>query len=181
MDLKRKGIFEETTSSEVAYWEPYARIIAESVHIRGVQKLSQAELALQMGTKQSVISRFENMGRLPSYDFFVRLSQALGYSPGMTLFGDFMAILPLNKQQEIRAIAERTGVSTQTYVQAIFEEAIEQDLYVKNNRNPNPIVDIKEWMDIVSRVGRSSGTAANDTFINPEPDSSKTQQLAKCG
>jgi len=181
LDVLEEQYLEADNRDKIDYWAPLSRLIIESVELRDLLGFSQEVLAKLMNTRQSVISRFENLGRIPSYDFIARMAQALGHAPGMTLFGDFMAILPLNKQQEIRAIAERTGVSTQTYVQTIFEEAIEQDLYAKNNRNPNPIVDIREWMDIFSRVGSTNGTAANDTRINPEPDSSKTQKLAKCG
>ncbi len=52
-------------------------MIQECVSKRIEKKLSQKDLAERMGTKQSVISRFENMGRIPNYDFIIRLANAL--------------------------------------------------------------------------------------------------------
>lgn len=45
---------------------------------RGKRGLSQAELAQKLHTKQSVISRVENVGTTPSLSFLKRLAKALG-------------------------------------------------------------------------------------------------------
>jgi transcriptional regulator with XRE-family HTH domain len=86
--------------------------------------MSQSDLADLMKTKQSVISRFENMGRLPNYDFIARLSSALGHSPGMTLYGDYMALVPHEQQPIIKQLAEKGNLSTKTFVQRILDQSI---------------------------------------------------------
>ena len=111
---KRRGKKSPSRAEDqVKYWDSFAEIIMESIESRHAQKISQADLARRMGSKQSVISRFENMGRLPSYDFISRLAMALGHSPGMTLYGEYMAIIPLAKQGLIKDRAEREGISTE--------------------------------------------------------------------
>lgn len=99
------------------YYLPVANLATECAVLRDEEGLTQVELAQRMGTKQSVISRFENLdGRLPSYDFIARLSLALGHTPGMTLCGDFMATVPLEQQSMVKELAGREGVTTRTFV-----------------------------------------------------------------
>jgi len=53
-------------------------IIADLTVCRLRQRISQAELARRMGTSQSVITRFERMGRMPTLEFIYRVADALG-------------------------------------------------------------------------------------------------------
>ncbi len=110
--------------NQVDYWDSFARMVMEVIESRHAQGMSQTDLAELLSTKQSVISRFENMGRLPSYDFIARLAIALGHSPGMTLYGEYMAVIPLAKQELIKQRAEREGFSTQAFVERIIEHAV---------------------------------------------------------
>ena len=64
------------------------------------------------------------MGRLPSYDFIARLSIALGHSPGMTLYGEYMTVVPLAKQNLVKDRASFEGLSTQAFVERIVDRAI---------------------------------------------------------
>lgn len=115
---------EADNRAELDYWEPLARVIMEVIESRHAQGLSQAELASIMKTKQSVISRFESMGRKPNYDFLARLSIALGHAPGMTLYGEFLAVVRQEQQEVVRRMAARQGVSSQSLVDALLAEAI---------------------------------------------------------
>ena len=123
---------ESENKDKIDYWTPLSKIILESLELRHLYEMSQADLAESMKTKQSVISRFENMGRLPNYDFIARLSLALNHSPGITLYGDYMAVVPLEKQNVIKEISENEGVSTKKIVQSILEHGIIHKINVKN-------------------------------------------------
>jgi transcriptional regulator with XRE-family HTH domain len=125
LDLLEEQYNEADNQKEIDYWTPLSSLIMESVNLRGTKKISQADLAKAMKTRQSVISRFENMGRLPSYEFITRMSQAFGHAPGMTLFGDFMATVPLEKQKAVKDAAEKAGKSTQTFVNSLMSKALE--------------------------------------------------------
>lgn len=109
---------------EIDYWSPISKIILESIELRNAKGMSQSTLANKMNTRQSVISRFENMGRIPSYDLIARISRALDNSPGITLYGDFMAIVPHEKQDLIRKLAREEMISTKELVQNILEQSI---------------------------------------------------------
>jgi transcriptional regulator with XRE-family HTH domain len=112
--------------SELDMWAPLGKLIFESIESRDKLGISQTQLAELMKTRQSVISRFENMGRTPNYDFIARMSVALGHIPGVTLYGDYMAVVPLEKQQLIKERATQEGVTTQYWVSQFFDKALEQ-------------------------------------------------------
>lgn len=120
LDLLDQQYLEADNKVDIDYWEPLAQIIMESIAIRGAKGMTQADLAQKMETSQSVISRFENMGRLPSYQFFAKLALALGHAPGMTLYGDYMAVVPLEKQVWIKEKAARAKMPTQRFVQNLL-------------------------------------------------------------
>ena len=52
--------------NEVNFWAPLAHLTTECLESRDAARISQSELAERMQTKQSVISRFENMGEFVS-------------------------------------------------------------------------------------------------------------------
>jgi len=53
-------------------------IVADLDVYRIKQRMSQAELAKRMDTSQSVITRFERMGRIPTIEFIYKVAEALG-------------------------------------------------------------------------------------------------------
>jgi transcriptional regulator with XRE-family HTH domain len=116
---------EADNKEELDYWAPLAQLISECIEARSLGDLSQKRLAEKMKTKQSVISRFENLdGRLPSYDFLARLSLALGHSPGMTLFGEYMATVPLTQHELVSRLASERGLTSKELVGKLLECAI---------------------------------------------------------
>jgi transcriptional regulator with XRE-family HTH domain len=126
-EMLERQYLEAPNRAEIDYSIPLAQLISECIELRDALGLSQTQLAERMGTKQPVISRFENLdGRLPSYDFIARLSSALGHSPGMTLHGDFMATVPLPLQGIVKDLAEREGISTRRFLAATLERAVQQ-------------------------------------------------------
>jgi len=73
---------------------PTEELIQEVINERLYQKLSQKQLAGKIGTKQSVVSRFENLGRSPSLKWLVRLAEGLGVRFRATIHGDYMYVVP---------------------------------------------------------------------------------------
>lgn len=129
---------EAENKKDLDYWNGFSQIIIESQKLRYDNSISQKDLAKRMGTKQSVISRFENMGRLPSYDFFSRLSLAFDHSPGMTLFGDYMGVVPTGMQHIVKEHAIEKNISTGTLVQELLENALTKiQLNDNNNQTMN--------------------------------------------
>ena len=123
-DMIDKQYLESDNKNELDYWDTLSKIILESIELRDSKNMTQADLATAMQTRQSVISRFENMGRLPNYDFIARLSKAFDHSPGMTLYGDYMAVVPIEKQPLIKKLADKENISTRKFVQVILDQGI---------------------------------------------------------
>lgn len=71
---------EEDFPSELfAPWQKNVyEIVADLAVYRVKQRVSQAELARRMHTSQSVITRFERMGRIPTIEFIYKVAEALG-------------------------------------------------------------------------------------------------------
>jgi transcriptional regulator with XRE-family HTH domain len=57
--------------------EPEFQVARQVIALRLQRGLTQKELAEQVGTKQSGISRLESMGQLPSLSFLKRVAEAL--------------------------------------------------------------------------------------------------------
>lgn len=123
-DMLDEQYMEADNKGELDYWAPLSKVIMESIELRDSKGMSQTDLASVMKTTQSVISRFENMGRLPNYDFIARLAAALGHSPGMTLYGDYMAVVPFEKQIFIKKMANEENISTRKFVQKLLDQGI---------------------------------------------------------
>jgi ribosome-binding protein aMBF1 (putative translation factor) len=60
--------------------EPEYQIARAVIRARIEKKITQKELAVKMKTTQSVISRVENAGTVPSVSFLKRLATVLGLS-----------------------------------------------------------------------------------------------------
>lgn len=57
---------------------PRYDLISKAIDARLKEKMTQEEVAIKMGTTTSSISRFESGDYNPSFDFLVRLTNALG-------------------------------------------------------------------------------------------------------
>ena len=152
--------------NELHYWNAYAKVILESLHLRSKFNFTQSQLAEILKTTQSVISRFENMGRLPSYDFLARLSQAFKDTLGITLSGNFMAVVPLEKQELVARLAKEEKQQTQTFVQGLLDEIIS----IKEKANLLNLVDANKVIEI-DFIGQKKinkiNSATNDDLISP--------------
>jgi transcriptional regulator with XRE-family HTH domain len=87
------------------YYKPIARLVMEARRKRRKVKLTQKELAEKIGTNQSVIARFETLGRLPTYDFLVRLCNALGSQLFLSVNGEYTVVVP----DELRVVVDRVS------------------------------------------------------------------------
>ena len=147
LEMLDKQYLETDNKDELDYWTPLSKIILESIELRDSKGMSQTDLAKVMKTCQSVISRFENIGRLPSYDFIARLALALGHSPGMTLYGDYMAVVPIEKQNIIKEMADKENISTKKLVQTILDQSMD----LKINIGDEPLKrDANTTFEIIS-------------------------------
>ena len=91
-------------------------LVIEAVNTRLEKGLTQKDLAAKLETTQSVVSRFENLGRQPTIKFVERVAKALGLRFRATLDGEFMYLVPKSIQQDVRVQAERSDQSVSDYL-----------------------------------------------------------------
>jgi transcriptional regulator with XRE-family HTH domain len=159
VDLLDEQYLEADNKEEIGYWSALSQLVSETLIRRGLNGISQADLASRMSTTQSVISRFENLGRKPSYDFVARLSLALDGVLGMTISGDFMAVVPLTMQDVVRRMAEEKKIPTRSLVESLLEGAI-RGLEVSSQFASN--------MNMVPKITQQAFNGA--TSVPPPPD-----------
>lgn len=124
----------EVPSSDESIYEKYkqlffplANFITDYEFSKGIQKLSQAEIAQRAGTTQSAISRFEAMKHPPTYDLLVRISQALGETLFLSPFGSLSITLPYDLHEKARHIASTRGLSVQDLLLDYIQKGFSQE------------------------------------------------------
>lgn len=86
--------------SYVPQWEQNIIRVVSDLFIRRIKiRMSQAELANTIGTTQSVITRFERMGRVPTLEFIYRVAKGLGV---------YIEPLSINKNDSQISLAEQS-------------------------------------------------------------------------
>ncbi len=110
---------------EIGY-EPdvYENLVLEIACERARLGISQQELAAAVGTTQSAISRFENLGRKPSLSFLERLASALGHKLFVTIFGEYQMHLGIDQREFIAQEASFLKESTQKVAQLVLDEGL---------------------------------------------------------
>lgn len=124
LDVLKEQYDEADNKKEINYWTPLSNLIVESVELRGSKGMSQKELASKMGTRQSVISRFENMGRIPSYDFIARMAESFDQVPSISLAGEFTITIPLENRNAVKLAAENSGKSINDFLTDLIMDSV---------------------------------------------------------
>ena len=102
----------------------YEDLVVEVACERARIGLTQQQLADALGTTQSVISRFENLGRKPSLDFLDRVASALGHRLGVTIFGEYCHLLTAKQRESVDSIADTQGESKQEIIDRLFSSSL---------------------------------------------------------
>ena len=163
------------------YWDVLSDIVLECKKLRKQKNISQKELADLMKTKQSVISRFENMGRTPNYDFLVRLSKAFECEPKFYLDGKYTIKVPYNLHSKIDEIACKKDISITKLLLEIVRDSIEEE-YFKEIGNNTMRVSLMENINDYDLLKQKQDFNTNDLFQkltdNRDNDNSDTEDIA---
>lgn len=141
-----------------------ANLVLEATRRRLQLGLSQSDLADRMETTQSVISRFENLGRQPSIGFLERLARALDMKFAATLNGDFMYVAPYRMHGFLKTVAEESETSTREYLYSqltgILDECARETWNVISKSEYDGKEEGKRTLNVESATaGRTSWTA----------------------
>jgi len=75
--FKKELLNDNEVSKEYKRLEPKYRLISQLVAARKKENITQKQLAIKVGTKQSAIARLENGNANPTLSFLERISAAL--------------------------------------------------------------------------------------------------------
>lgn len=79
-DLEKELLTDPATKREFDKLAPRYAVISELIRARIKYKMTQAQLAKKVGTKQSAIARLESGNINPSLEFLQKVAQVVGLS-----------------------------------------------------------------------------------------------------
>lgn len=79
-DLEKQLLVDPATKREFDKLTPRFAVISELIKARIKYKMTQAQLAKKVGTKQSAIARLESGNINPSLEFLQKVAQVMGLS-----------------------------------------------------------------------------------------------------
>lgn len=106
---------------------PLAEFMAEYEHQKGLQNLTQAEIAQRLGTTQSAVSRFEAMKHPPSYDLLNRVAQTLGDRLFISPLAGYTLTIPADLRETVDKAAQNRGVSAVQLMADLLREALKRE------------------------------------------------------
>jgi transcriptional regulator with XRE-family HTH domain len=119
---------DQETAETLDYYAPLNALILEVVEERTYQNLTQEELARRLGTRQSAISRFENLGRKPGFDFLQKVARALGGKLFITIHGQYAALVPRKYREFVDRLARGRNTAPEAVVRELLVEALERKM-----------------------------------------------------
>ncbi len=124
--MSREEMLEDRRYAEYkSRYESLADFLTDYEFGKGLQHLTQSEIARRIGTTQSAVSRFEAMKNPPTYDFLRRISEALGDKLFLSPLGSTCLSVPYDLHDSVRLLAQSEGQPVRDYLQACLREAIE--------------------------------------------------------
>ncbi len=112
--------------------------MGQLLNARLKKKLSQAELAKRMNVKQSVISRFEHAGRIPTFEFLYRVTQALEMNLMITPHGERTIVLSPEQMDTLKRHANRTNTDVYSVVSEMVDSFCNDSYSVDSAEETNP-------------------------------------------
>ncbi|MDZ4121156.1 MAG: helix-turn-helix transcriptional regulator [Candidatus Cloacimonadaceae bacterium] len=116
MKSKADGYVDFDFGSLEPWKETLLSFMGQLLKARLNQKISQEELARRMNVKQSVISRFEHAGRIPTFEFLYRITKALDMNLLITPYGDRTVILSPEQYETVMKHAQEHKSDVYTVV-----------------------------------------------------------------
>lgn len=104
--------------------ESLASFLSDYEALKNLKCLTQRDVAIQMKTTQSAISRIENLKSNPSYDVLRKLSDVVGGKLFITPMGDMTVTVPLDLQKKILKISENKDMSTSDLLKSLIRDSI---------------------------------------------------------
>jgi transcriptional regulator with XRE-family HTH domain len=151
-------------------WGALASFLTDYEHLKGLNNLTQEDIAKKSGTTQSAISRLECMKGKPTYELLRRLSDAVGGSLFITPLAEFTITLPYDLHDTALSRSKEEGLS----IPELLEDLLRNDLESPKYSN---VVFGKFQLTLPQEGANSPSYGAKDSvenFINMKGATPKT-------
>ncbi len=105
-------------------WKPLAKFLVDYEYLKGVNRLTQNDIASRSKTTQSAISRLIRMKGKPTYTLLHRVSEAVGGNLFVTPLADMTVTLPYDLHAQAVKLAEAQHISVTELMQKLLRESI---------------------------------------------------------
>jgi transcriptional regulator with XRE-family HTH domain len=116
----------EDIKNELEKLEAFASFINDCDFLKGVNKLTQHEIAKKMKTSQSSISRLNKMKGNPSYSLLRKYSEAIGGKLFLSPLDEMTVTLPYDLHEHAKQWSEDIGLSVKDLIIKTFRDAFEE-------------------------------------------------------
>ena len=138
----------EENTEYAAYSErfgPLAEFLTEYEYQKGMEGITQCELAERMGTTQSAISRFESMKHTPSYDLLIKAAKAFSDRLFVSPAASVSISLPYDLRGIAKEVATRRGITvSELMIDLLRSDLAREKLMIENSGNatlkPKPTI-----------------------------------------
>jgi ribosome-binding protein aMBF1 (putative translation factor) len=76
--LRERLLSDPEVKAEYDRLGPIFAVVGEMIEARQAAGLTQTQIAVRMGTSQSVVARLENTRHMPTFDMIARYAEAVG-------------------------------------------------------------------------------------------------------
>lgn len=165
--------FSELNDSDKSYqkfkttWGALSSFLIDYEHLKGLNNLTQAEIAQKAGTTQSAISRLECMKGKPTYELLRRLSLAVGGELLVTPLAKYTVTLPYDLHEIAEEKGKKAGVTTQIFLESVLRSSLE---------TPNQIEPL--YLVYNAAMSVSCRTPQENRMLATMPDSDPSVLLA---
>jgi len=126
-------------------WNPLSKFLTDYNHLKGLNGLTQEEIAKRINTTQSAISRLNRMKGKPTYTMLQKISEAVGGKLFITPLAEMTATLPYDLHKPAKEWAETLQVSVAELMINTFREAI-------NNNYINTTTSRDSYYKILEKI-----------------------------
>jgi len=132
-------------------WGALAEYLTDYEHLKGLNALTQSDVARSASTTQSAISRLVRMKGKPTYELLRRLSLAVGGELFITPLADVTVTLPYDLHEKAHRRAGEEGLSIKELMIDILRDSIESPKY-----------SIPSFPDFYLTVSQGKSSSVND-------------------
>ena len=127
-------------------WEPLSKFITDYEHLKGLNDLTQNEIAVRAKTTQSAISRLIRMKGKPTYTLLNKVSNAVGGKLFVTPLAEMTVTLPYDLHAQAIQLAEAQNMSVTELMVSLLRESFnnQQTIEAIENSSENNAVEKSE-------------------------------------